>query len=172
MIGGFDFYRGSFNRASAGLAAAGLQHQALHLFRRARTRPDARHPDIGHALFADRGTDGIQGLGAQERRQRLRAHDHAAAGAVQVQEHGVHPHPAGHYAGVRTGIPTRFRFEKSRWPAVLPIALGAGSATPLQVANAYSVWANGGYRVTLPDRQGHRQQRQGPDAVAAAACRR
>jgi len=43
---------------------------------------------------------------------------------------------------------TRFGFEKDRWPAVLPMALGAGSATPLQVASAYSVFANGGYRVT------------------------
>lgn len=41
----------------------------------------------------------------------------------------------------------QFGFDKSRWPAVLPIALGAGSATPLQVASAFSVWANGGFRV-------------------------
>ncbi|WMD22906.1 PBP1A family penicillin-binding protein [Achromobacter seleniivolatilans] len=43
---------------------------------------------------------------------------------------------------------TRFGFDKSRWPAVLPLALGAGGATPLQVVNGYSVFANGGYRVT------------------------
>src|SRR5260221_14105727 len=32
-------------------------------------------------------------------------------------------------------------------PAYLTMALGAGSATPLQMAAAYSVFANGGYRV-------------------------
>lgn len=42
---------------------------------------------------------------------------------------------------------TRFGFDKARQPAVLPLALGAGSVTPLQMAGAYSVFANGGYRV-------------------------
>jgi penicillin-binding protein 1A len=32
-------------------------------------------------------------------------------------------------------------------PAYLTMALGAGSATPLQMASAYAVFANGGYRV-------------------------
>lgn len=40
----------------------------------------------------------------------------------------------------------RFGFDKARQPAVLPLALGAGSVTPLQMAGAYSVFANGGYR--------------------------
>ncbi|WP_394062737.1 penicillin-binding protein 1A [Alcaligenes sp. WGS1538] len=44
---------------------------------------------------------------------------------------------------------TRFGFDKARQPAVLPLALGAGSVTPLQMAGAYSVFANGGYR-TVP----------------------
>ena len=42
---------------------------------------------------------------------------------------------------------TRFGFDRSRQPAVLPLALGAGSVTPLQLATAYSVFANGGYKV-------------------------
>jgi penicillin-binding protein 1A len=42
---------------------------------------------------------------------------------------------------------TRFGFDKSRQPAVLPMAIGAGTVTPLQMAGAYSVFANGGYRV-------------------------
>src|SRR5690606_11289871 len=42
---------------------------------------------------------------------------------------------------------TRFGFDRSRNPAVLPLALGAGSVTPLQLAGAYAVFANGGYRV-------------------------
>src|SRR5699024_1670836 len=43
---------------------------------------------------------------------------------------------------------TRFGFDRERNPAVLPLALGAGSVTPLQLAGAYSVFANGGYKVT------------------------
>ncbi len=42
---------------------------------------------------------------------------------------------------------TRFGFDKKQHPPVLTLALGAGSATPLQMASAYSIFANGGYRV-------------------------
>ncbi|MET0540398.1 MAG: PBP1A family penicillin-binding protein, partial [Variovorax sp.] len=43
---------------------------------------------------------------------------------------------------------TRFGFGAEKHPAYLPMALGAGSVTPLQMAAAYAVFANGGYRVT------------------------
>jgi penicillin-binding protein 1A len=43
---------------------------------------------------------------------------------------------------------TRFGFEAERHPAYLTMALGAGSVTPLQMATAYGVFANGGYRVS------------------------
>ena len=42
---------------------------------------------------------------------------------------------------------TRFGFDADRHPAYLPMALGAGQVTPLQMAGAFSVFANGGYRV-------------------------
>ena len=41
----------------------------------------------------------------------------------------------------------RFGFEAEKHPPYLTMALGAGSVTPLQMAAAYSVFANGGYRV-------------------------
>ena len=41
---------------------------------------------------------------------------------------------------------TRFGFDADRHPPYLTMALGAGSATPLQMARAYSVFATGGYR--------------------------
>ena len=41
----------------------------------------------------------------------------------------------------------RFGFEAEKHPAYLTMALGAGSVTPMQMATAYSVFANGGYRV-------------------------
>jgi penicillin-binding protein 1A len=42
---------------------------------------------------------------------------------------------------------TKFGFDKDRQPANLPMGLGAGSATPMQMVAGYSVFANGGYRV-------------------------
>ena len=56
---------------------------------------------------------------------------------------------------------TNFGFDAAKHPAYLPMALGAGSVTPLQMADAYAVFANGGYRVNptlvlkVTDGRGH-----------------
>ena len=42
---------------------------------------------------------------------------------------------------------TRFGFKRSDLPRAEPLALGAGSLTPLELAQGYSVFANGGYAV-------------------------
>ena len=42
---------------------------------------------------------------------------------------------------------THFGFEEEKHPPYLTMALGAGAVTPIQMATAYSVFANGGYRV-------------------------
>ncbi len=43
---------------------------------------------------------------------------------------------------------TKFGFNKSEIPEDLTMALGTGSVTPMQLAGAYSTFANGGFRVT------------------------
>lgn len=43
----------------------------------------------------------------------------------------------------------RFGFEAAKHPPYLTMALGAGSVTPWQMATAYAVFANGGFRVPL-----------------------
>ena len=42
---------------------------------------------------------------------------------------------------------TRFGFDGDKHPPYLTMALGAGSVTPWQMVTAYSVFANGGYRI-------------------------
>ena len=42
---------------------------------------------------------------------------------------------------------TRFGFDEDKHLPYLTMALGAGSVTPMQMATAYSVFANGGYRI-------------------------
>jgi penicillin-binding protein 1A len=42
---------------------------------------------------------------------------------------------------------SRFGFEADKHPPYLTMALGAGSVTPMQMVSAYSVFANGGYRI-------------------------
>jgi penicillin-binding protein 1A len=77
---------------------------------------------------------------------------------------------------------TRFGFEADKHPAYLPMALGSGSVTPLQMAGAYSVFANGGYRVNpyliqkVMDARGNvisetHPQRAGTDAVRVLDAR-
>ncbi|GHU05673.1 penicillin-binding protein 1A [Betaproteobacteria bacterium] len=42
---------------------------------------------------------------------------------------------------------THFGFDAEKHPAYLTMALGAGSVTPWQMVSAYSVFANGGYKI-------------------------
>ena len=42
---------------------------------------------------------------------------------------------------------SKFGFDPKQHPAYLTLALGAGQTNPLQMAGAYSVFANGGYRI-------------------------
>jgi penicillin-binding protein 1A len=42
---------------------------------------------------------------------------------------------------------TRFGFDAEKHPPYLTMALGAGSVTPWQMVTAYSVFANGGYKI-------------------------
>jgi len=42
---------------------------------------------------------------------------------------------------------TRFGFDADKQPPYLTMALGAGSVTPWQMVGAYSIFANGGYRI-------------------------
>ncbi len=42
---------------------------------------------------------------------------------------------------------TRFGFDAEKHPPYLTMALGAGSVTPMQMATAYAVFANGGHRI-------------------------
>ncbi|AMO99468.1 penicillin-binding, 1A family protein [Collimonas arenae] len=44
-------------------------------------------------------------------------------------------------------VTSHFGFDIDKTPPYLPLALGAGQVTPLQLVSAYAVLANGGYRV-------------------------
>jgi penicillin-binding protein 1A len=47
----------------------------------------------------------------------------------------------------RDFVTRTFGFDPEHTPAYLPLALGAGVVTPLQLAGGYAVFANGGYRI-------------------------
>jgi penicillin-binding protein 1A len=63
---------------------------------------------------------------------------------------------------------TKFGFDKEKHGAYLTMALGAGSVTPMQLLTGYSVFANGGYKITpyfiqrIEDAQGNILEQAGP----------
>lgn len=63
---------------------------------------------------------------------------------------------------------TKFGFDKEKHGAYLTMALGAGSVTPMQMLSAYSIFANGGYKITpyfiqrIEDSQGKILEQAGP----------
>ena len=72
---------------------------------------------------------------------------------------------------------TRFGFEADKNPAYLTLALGAGAVTPLQMAGAYAVFANGGYKVNpyliakVTDSEGKLLSQANPDKAGNEANR-
>ena len=73
---------------------------------------------------------------------------------------------------------TKFGFDAAKNPPYLTLALGAGSVTPLQMATAYSVFANGGYLIKpylisyIADSDGkscRRQDRKKPEMKASGS---
>lgn len=72
---------------------------------------------------------------------------------------------------------TRFGFSPKDHPPYLAMALGAGSVTPWQMAGAYAVFANGGYRVRpylidrIIDSNGKIVEQTQPDQVGKNAPR-
>lgn len=70
----------------------------------------------------------------------------------------------------------RFGFDPERLPDDLSLALGSGTTSPLELARAFAVFANQGYRVDshlvhrVVDRQDHTVRRLGPVELCDVDC--
>ncbi|MHB8622507.1 MAG: penicillin-binding protein 1A [Sulfuricaulis sp.] len=69
----------------------------------------------------------------------------------------------------------RFGFDPAKLPHNLSLALGTASATPIQMVSAYSIFANGGYRVTpyfiaRVEDANHKVLEQAKPAVVCSTC--
>ncbi|CAN7181552.1 penicillin-binding protein 1A [Trinickia sp. LjRoot230] len=147
LVGGFDFNKNKFNHVSQawrqpgssfkpfiysaslekGLAPATVINDAPLFFSAAQTGGTAWEPKNYGGGF-----DGPMTMrtALQKSRNLVSIRILAHIGTHYVQDYITH-----------------FGFDAERHPAYLPMALGAGLVTPLQMAGAYSVFANGGYRV-------------------------
>ena len=148
MIGGFDYNRGNFNRVTQAWRQPGSNIKPF-VYAAALERGFTPATQISDQPFmltaAQTGSKDWQPKNDGNKYEpmlTLRQGLYRSKNMVSIRIlQAISPQYAQDYL-------TRFGFEKSRWPAVLPLALGAGGATPLQVVNGYSVFANGGYRVT------------------------
>ncbi len=141
LVGGFDFTRQPFNHATQGWRQPGsaLKPLLYSAALEARVMPATRVDDL--PFVAANGwspaNSNREFAGPITVREALARSSNLAS--VRVLQHtGT--------AAARDWL-ARFGLDPARQPGDLTLALGTGSATPLQMAQAYATLANGGWRV-------------------------
>ena len=148
LIGGFDFNRNQFNRITQawrqpgsslkpfiysaalekGFTPATLIHDAPLMFDASQTGSEPWEPKNFDENFE----------GPMRMRQGLAKSKNLVS--IRILQ-SITPQYAQDYL-------TKFGFDAAKHPPYLTMALGAGSVTPMQLLTGYSVFANGGFRVT------------------------
>ena len=147
MVGGFAFGKNKFNRATQAWRQPGSSFKPF-IYSAALERGFTPATIVNDApLFFDAGTTGSQPWEPKN-------YDGTFDGPMSLKR-GLAK--SKNMVSIRVlqsvGAPfaqqwvTRFGFDADKHPAYLTMALGAGSVTPLQMASAYGVFANGGYLV-------------------------
>ena len=147
LVGGFDFGKNKFNHVIQAWRQPGSSFKPF-IYSAALEKGFTPQTIVNDApLFFDAGTTGSQPWepknydGKFEGPMPLKTALAKSKNMVSIrvlQSTGVH---------FAQDWITRFGFEAEKHPAYLTMALGAGSVTPIQMAGAYSVFANGGYRI-------------------------
>lgn len=146
LVGGFDFYRNQFNHVTSAWRQPGssikpfVYSAALEKgFSPATLLNDAPISlpgGEGGQPWEPRNDDGYDGP-ITLRQALARSKNVIAVRLLQA----ITPQYARDYM-------ERFGFDPAKHPANLTLTLGSGSVTPLQLASAYAVFANGGYKLT------------------------
>ncbi|MCD0502365.1 penicillin-binding protein 1A [Bordetella petrii] len=147
MVGGFDFYRGKFNRVTQAWRQPGsnikpfIYAASLERGLTPATQISDQPFELTAAQTGSKAWHPKNYGNTYEPMLTMRQGLYKSKNMVSIRIlQAIGPQYAQDYL-------TRFGFDKARQPAVLPLALGAGSVTPLQLAGAYAVFANGGYRI-------------------------
>ncbi|OZI41573.1 penicillin-binding protein 1A [Bordetella genomosp. 4] len=147
MVGGFDFYRGKFNRVTQAWRQPGsnikpfIYAASLERGLTPATQISDQPFQLSAAQTGSKPWNPKNYGNTYEPMLTMRQGLYKSKNMVSIRIlQAIGPQYAQDYL-------TRFGFDKARQPAVLPLALGAGSVTPLQLAGAYAVFANGGYRI-------------------------
>jgi penicillin-binding protein 1A len=145
LVGGFSFSRGPFNRATQARRQPGSSF-----------KPFLYATAFEHGVMPETVVDDLplQATDGGAPNWNPGNSDGAFDGPMTVRDGLVRSknlvsirvlHRIG-LAAARDGI-ARFGFDMNRQPSDLTLALGTGSVTPLEMAAAYGVFANGGHRV-------------------------
>ncbi|MDD5180233.1 MAG: penicillin-binding protein 1A [Gallionellaceae bacterium] len=148
LVGGFDFSRNQFNHVvqawrqpgssfkpfiysaalEKGFTPASVINDAPLVFGAAETGSEAWQPKNYDGKFE----------GPMRMRQGLTKSKNLVS--IRILQ-AITPQYAQDYV-------TKFGFDATKHPPYLTMALGAGSVTPMQLLAGYSVFANGGFRIT------------------------
>ncbi len=147
LVGGFDFDKNKFNHAAQAWRQPGSSFKPF-IYSAALEKGFTPATVINDApLFFDAGTTGGQPWepknydGKYDGPMTMRTGLAKSKNMISIRIlQAVGPKTAQEWV-------SRFGFDAEKHPAYLTMALGAGSVTPMQMAAAYSVFANGGYRV-------------------------
>jgi penicillin-binding protein 1A len=148
LVGGFDFDRSKFNHVTQALRQPGSAFKPFIYSAALEKGFSPATVVIDGPLYFDASETGSEPWepknydGKFEGPMRLRTALMKSKNLVTVRVmRAIGPKYAQDYIA-------RFGFDPKLHPPYLPMALGAGAATPVQMLGAYSVFANGGYRVT------------------------
>ena len=147
LVGGFDFNKNKFNHVTQAWRQPGSSFKPF-IYSAALEKGFTPVTVVNDApLFFDGGVTGGQPWepknydGKFDGPMSLRTGLAKSKNMVSIRVlQGVGPRNAQEWI-------TRFGFDEDKHPAYLTMALGAGSVTPMQMASAYAVFANGGYLV-------------------------
>ena len=147
LVGGFDFDKNKFNHVTQAWRQPGSSFKPF-IYSAALEKGFTPATVINDApLFFDAGVTGGQPWepknydGKYDGPMSMRTGLAKSKNMISIRIlQAVGPKTAQEWVG-------RFGFDPEKHPAYLTMALGAGSVTPLQMASAYSVFANGGYRI-------------------------
>ena len=147
LVGGFDFDKNKFNHVTQAWRQPGSSFKPF-IYSAALEKGFTPATVINDApLFFDAGVTGGQPWepknydGKYDGPMTMRTGLAKSKNMISIRIlQAVGPKTAQEWVG-------RFGFDPEKHPPYLTMALGAGSVTPLQMASAYSVFANGGYRI-------------------------
>ncbi len=164
LVGGFDYGKSKFNHVTQAWRQPGSSFKPF-IYSAALERGFTPTTIVNDApLFFDAGATGSQPWEPKNYDGKFEGPMPLRSALAKFEEHGVDPRPAiDRRRHTAQDWITRFGFEADKHPAFLTMALGAGSVTPMQMASAYSVFANGGH-LMRPVLIAKRHRQQGPGA--------